>query len=91
MKKGILFATTLALALGAGAQTINSVGTNLASNGGTISPPIIVVGPNAPRKPAPVARYSEMAAESGTLPPIKNVGPTAPKKPAPVARYSETV
>ena len=86
MKKAILFATTLALALGARAATINSVGATFASDGGTVSPPIIVIGPNAP-KPSPVARYSEIAAsDSGKLPPVKGASPTAPK---PVARYSE--
>jgi len=86
MKKAILFATTLALALGARAETVKSVGSALASNDGTVSPPIIIVGPNAP-KPAPVVHYSEIAtSDSGTLPPIKNVGPTSPK---PVAHYSE--
>jgi hypothetical protein len=87
MKKAILFATTLALALGARAATINSVGATFASDGGTVSPPIIVIGPNAPKKPSPVARYSEIAvSDSGKLPPVKSTSPTAPK---PVARYAE--
>jgi hypothetical protein len=92
MKKAILFATTLALALGARAQTVNSVGNTFASDGGTISPPIIVVGPSAPKKPAPVAQYSESTlADAGTIsPPIIVVGPSAPKTPAPVSHYSES-
>src|SRR5271169_2189364 len=52
---------------------------------------VVVIGPTAPKKPGPVARYSENAiADAGTVqPPIKKPGPTAPKKPGPVARYSE--
>src|SRR5271169_5173241 len=90
MKKAALFATILALALSARAQTVNSVGTTFASDAGTVSPPIIIIGPTAPKKPGPVAHFAEIAAsDSGTLPPIKNVGPTAPKKPGPVAHFAE--
>src|SRR5208337_437929 len=90
MKKALLFATTLALALGARAETVNTVGTTFASDAGTVSPPIIIIGPTAPKKPGPVAHFAETASDSGTLPPIKNVGPTAPKKPGPVAHFAET-
>ena len=60
MKKAILFATTLAMALGARAQTVN-LGSTLAADGRTVSPPIIILGPSAPKKPGTVARYSENA------------------------------
>ena len=90
MKKALLFATTLALALGARAETVNSVGTIFASDGGTVSPPIIVIGPSAPKKPGPVAHFAEIAVSDGnTVPPINSTGPTAPKKPAPVAHFAE--
>jgi hypothetical protein len=61
MKKALLFATTLALALGTRAETVNFVGSTQAADGGTISPPIIVVSPSAPKKPTPVAHDSENA------------------------------
>ena len=89
MKKALLFATTLALALGARAETVNTVGTTFASDAGTVSPPIIIIGPTAPKKPGPVAHFAEIASDSGTLPPINKPGPTAPKKPGPVAHFAE--
>jgi hypothetical protein len=88
MKKAILFATTLALALGARAQTVNPVGSTFASDDGTVSPPIVITGPSAPKKPGPVVHYSQVAQDSGTISlPIIVIPPSAPKKPGPVAQY----
>ena len=61
MKKAILFATTLVLALGARAQTVNPVGTTLASDDTTVSPPIIIIGPSAPKKPGLITHFSDLA------------------------------
>jgi hypothetical protein len=61
-----------------------------AADSDTVSPPIIIIGPNASRKAAPVARGSENAkSDIGTVsPPIIIIGPNAPKKPGPVTRDS---
>jgi hypothetical protein len=114
MKKAALFATILALALGASAQTVGPTAPihvvdplkggkggkavidpgsvarsseNTIADAGTVMPPIIILGPTAPKKSGPVARESENTiAGAGTVkPPIIVISPTAPKKQGPVA------
>jgi hypothetical protein len=65
----------------------------IADDRGTVTPPIIVIGPNAPKKkPRPVAHEAENTiADSRSItgvPPIV-VLPTAPRKPRPVAHEAE--
>ena len=53
-----------------------------------VKPPIIVIGPSAPKQPGPVAHESDgLMADNGTVQPIA-IPPTAPKKPGPVAHES---
>jgi hypothetical protein len=64
---------------------------SIGADAGTVKPPIIIIGPSAPKKTGPITHESENTiADTGSVsPPIIILGPSAPKKTGPITRESQ--